>query len=588
MKKKLHITKFRIQSLIWVIVFWAGTFNMVQAQFSGDGSSSDDPYLISTAADLTALANRVNNATALILPNTTPYNTAYYKLMDSINLSGTWTPIGNTTRPFRGTFDGNCHKIRNITITGNTTGYAGLFGYISDATIKNLGIVDCEISSTSFYIGGLVGGTVAPSSNISNCYVVSTKTITGRSNTGGLIGDATGTVISNSYASVNIIGSSNSIGGLAGSCTTAIVTNCYATGRVSSSSTTSTAGGLVGTNNGSTISYCYAKGSVIAASPNVGGLVGQQLGASANIQNCVAANDTVRTSQTNTAAINRIIGGATAGTYNYNYALNTMIVANGGGAPQPDLTSNMITTTRGYSISLDTLKSLEFYNTNTAYHAVAPAIRWSNTSPLTGVWNIGTPPTIATWEIDDGVSLPTLRDICKKITFTITASADNNGIITPSGDSTVNENDSVTYKFYPTNACYEIDTVMIKNHVNKNYTVVTGVTGIDTGYYTFKNIMANDTIHVTFKKKQFTITVSVGDNGSMNPPTTIQIDCGVDTVFRYTADDCYEVEQLKINGSPTTIPNIITGSYTFQNIMTNQTIEITFKKLSQYNCIRRR
>ena len=48
---------------------------------------------------------------------------------------------------FTGIFDGNNHKISNLTITGE--GYLGLFGVLeSGAEVKNLSVVDVNITSS--------------------------------------------------------------------------------------------------------------------------------------------------------------------------------------------------------------------------------------------------------------------------------------------------------------------------------------------------------------------------------------------------------------------------------------------------------
>ena len=85
-----------------------------------------------------------------------------YHLTSDIDLEGEeWTPIGdNATNSydsrFRGVFDGQGHVIRNLTITGERQ-YSGLFGYVSDAVIKNIGLEGTNINVTfasDLYAGG--------------------------------------------------------------------------------------------------------------------------------------------------------------------------------------------------------------------------------------------------------------------------------------------------------------------------------------------------------------------------------------------------------------------------------------------------
>lgn len=65
-----------------------------------------------------------------------------------------WTPIGNRTHWFAGTFDGQGHKISNYQVT-TTEGPAGLFGY-ARATIKNLKVENVTIKA-NHYAGAIVG-----------------------------------------------------------------------------------------------------------------------------------------------------------------------------------------------------------------------------------------------------------------------------------------------------------------------------------------------------------------------------------------------------------------------------------------------
>ena len=261
-----------------------------------------------------------------------------YMLFNDLTLNGTeWTPIGTSSNPFTGTFDGNGHKISNFKVTGSVQ-YAGLFGY-SKGTITNLGIEEFSIdvaytSSTnqdSSHVGGLVGYN---SGTITNCYATGSVSTVSKSSfistsnytynsvfAGGLVGSnygiikdcyATGAVISTSGSTSNSkFSSSHSscysyAGGLVG-VNGKSITNCYATGNVSSAPggytntfgdysyySYSYAGGLVCSNSGSILN-CYATGNVISSSSYeesecyAGGLVGKTSGGS--ITSCHATGE---------------------------------------------------------------------------------------------------------------------------------------------------------------------------------------------------------------------------------------------------------------------------------------------------------
>jgi len=298
-------------------------------QLKGSGTL-DDPYLISSAADLGAVVH---------------YSTRdHYRLTASIDLSGIrW---GMAVMPsFAGTFDGNGHTISHLTIRGGD--FLGLFGHLnSGAEVKNLGLVDANVTSSGSFIGGLVGenqygivtqchstgvvrgggqyvgGLVGENQygTVTQCY--STGAVSGGSTVGGLVGrneegditashssatvtgdsfvgglvawnsgsiagcSSTGTVkgggeigglvgrneegskITASYSSATVSGG-DSVGGLLGYNSEGEVDQCYSTGAVSG---TQRVGGLVGSNYDS-ITNCYSTGAV-NGEDEVGGLVG--------------------------------------------------------------------------------------------------------------------------------------------------------------------------------------------------------------------------------------------------------------------------------------------------------------------------
>ena len=164
-----------------------------------------------------------------------------------------FTPIGNGTSSFAGTFDGLGHTISNLNINRPTTDYVGLFGNtVSTSVIKNVGLVGGSVTGQN-YVGGLVGANYG---TISSSYATGAVSGSGYY-TGGLVGYNYGGTISNSYATGAVSGSGYYTGGLVGY-NNGTISNSYATGAVSGSGYT---GGLVG-NNGGTISSSYATGPV--------------------------------------------------------------------------------------------------------------------------------------------------------------------------------------------------------------------------------------------------------------------------------------------------------------------------------------
>jgi hypothetical protein len=199
-----------------------GTYEGVLRVFAGEGNgTAGNPYIITISDHIIFLADAVNLA-AVNSANTT-YNTAHYRLGNNIVLSGNWTPIGISSQPFSGVFDGNGKIISGLTIA-STSSYQGLFGIISSGTVKNLGLENIAINGDS-RLGGIAGD-VYNSSTISNCYT--TGTITGQSNSiGGIVGRlAEGSIIENCYSTVTVSG--GAVGGIAGSMPGSTVKNCAA------------------------------------------------------------------------------------------------------------------------------------------------------------------------------------------------------------------------------------------------------------------------------------------------------------------------------------------------------------------------
>ncbi len=166
-------------------------------------------------------------------------------------------------------FNGNNHTISDLHLDMPFAAHIGMFGSVDGGEVRNVGVVDVDVSS-DWYIGGLVGydwyGTV------SNSYA--TGSVSGDRVVGGLVGRNMGGMVENSYATGNVSGDWN-VGGLVGLNMGGMVENSYATGSVSG--TDWNVGGLVGSNS-ATVSNSYAMGNVSGGEWDVGGLVGRNDG----------------------------------------------------------------------------------------------------------------------------------------------------------------------------------------------------------------------------------------------------------------------------------------------------------------------
>lgn len=246
---------------------------------SGKGTQAD-PYQISNLAELTALANVVNNGNSM--------EGKYIKVMNDIK--GVNTTIGyfDDAQPkdkdvyFKGDFDGNG---KTITLNLKQTAKKSL-ALIGDAAypanIHDV-IVDGTVNSTYNYVAGVCakinGG---QGSKVSNC--TNKATVNGASYVGGVVGycdgkTANGVVVSGGKNYAEITGTDHSIGGVVGGALdNSSVVNCSNDGAIVGKHRV---GGVLGrmdlevanTANIQLISRCVNNG-VVSGSYEVGGITG--------------------------------------------------------------------------------------------------------------------------------------------------------------------------------------------------------------------------------------------------------------------------------------------------------------------------
>ena len=237
-------------------------------QPEGDGSESS-PYQISNSSQLFWFAKQVNSGNTSInavLTTNIVVNQNVLNANGTLNTSLTnlieWTPIGNESNKYTGTFDGQNHTISGLYFD-KSTAFVGLFGY-NKGTIKNVGIIDSYFKGFN-RVGGVCGEN---NSKIENSY--NTGLVSGSgNNVGGICGNNFDT-IENSYNTGTVSGSKN-VGGICGyNYYYVTIKNSYNTGSVSGSG--NNVGGICGDNNG-TITNSYNTGSV-SGTEQIGGVCG--------------------------------------------------------------------------------------------------------------------------------------------------------------------------------------------------------------------------------------------------------------------------------------------------------------------------
>lgn len=273
-------------------------------RFSEGNGTPDDPYRISTAQDLFALADAVNKKGM-------SYEDQYFRLTNDIDLetdaNHPWTPIGNNVstegRQFLGSFDGGGYTVRGLYVEG-TYGYAGLFGVVGNsyqttttAEVKNLRVKG-EVFVERVFCAGGVAGFVGYGAKITDCSFQGTvkTTVDNRATTGytgGIAGYNFGTIskctVSNSAVSgtnesaeadndVYVAGivAANNTGGTISECA---VNNSTITGTNENKASQNLVGGIAADNIVGTIEECKVTGGRVSTFgsmevSSVGGIAG--------------------------------------------------------------------------------------------------------------------------------------------------------------------------------------------------------------------------------------------------------------------------------------------------------------------------
>ncbi len=158
-----------------------------------------------------------------------------------------------------------------------------------------------------------------------------------------------------------------------------------------------------------------------------------------------------------------------------------------------------------------------------------------------------------------------------KAVHTITASAGAGGMISPNGEVTIDDGADQQFTISP-NTQYRIVSVIVDGTTNVTTQLVNGV-------YTFVNVTADHTITATFEEiPYYTISVSTGNHGSISPSTDVTVMEGENQTFTFSADACYEIGDVRVDGATVRLDE--NNTYTFTNVTANHTVEATFDILT--------
>lgn len=247
-----------------VTVNQEGSDPTAKYSFGGGKGTKEDPYLITKWEQLDSLSYFSNSDIGDKF-----LNACYRQTVDISLKSHSFQPIAqNDKKPFKGSYDGDGHKISALNVAGAAASKAsGFVAYADQATISNINFADCALDAQYVYAGAAVGyaknGTL-----VQNC------TMTGQ--------------VREYVTGINADGTNNEgyTGGMVGYLLESTVENCTVDGNVTVYGLFS--GGVVGYASDSKIKDCkfLKENTVNVYYHKCGGIVGRAVGSKMLIEGC--------------------------------------------------------------------------------------------------------------------------------------------------------------------------------------------------------------------------------------------------------------------------------------------------------------
>lgn len=274
---------------------------------TGEGTAAS-PILISNAEELKAFHDIVNGENGrkqkldacatltadIVLNDGTFDEDGNYTPGPSSAALTEWTFIGCDYKPaYSGTFDGAGHTVQGVYCNDQIKGRAGLFGYVSGATIKNVKVTG--YIKTDGFAGG-IAAYIRNGTSITGCVnaatVIAADSARVSPSAGGIVGcselnqqnQITDCINTGTVKVITLKNDYPSAGGILGNAINrTLISNCSNFGTVSGSqfenaaSTICYVGGIAGRIVSTTVSDCYNVGAVTDTAnpePQIGGIVG--------------------------------------------------------------------------------------------------------------------------------------------------------------------------------------------------------------------------------------------------------------------------------------------------------------------------
>ena len=357
-KKQLHKSNRLVTMLLLVIAIlmpYGGAWAQTPSRPSSGDGKVDNPFLISTAAELAWFRDYVNNESQYVSATLTEdidlseFCHAADAATNTEELS--WVPIGNG-RMYCGTFDGNGKTIRNLYIN-STIMYKGFFGYANSGSIKNITFDNAKVKNTHYNGTGILTGAFEKCT-IENIKTLANCSVEGTYNTGGIAGTGTGNI--SNCENRAMVNGTNNVGGIVGNSSDNTISSCANYGAVTG--TEHAVGGMVGFFISGTIQNCANYGDISGAD-----YVGNQIGYASicNLNNVLGiGNVTATTSQSGLLAGVILDSSSTAAgilAYNSSAKLTINGIEQTGDAVKAIGISSLSSTRRIKAFSAEQLKS---------------------------------------------------------------------------------------------------------------------------------------------------------------------------------------------------------------------------------------
>ena len=222
--------------------------NQLPTGVTGNGTEAE-PFILKTAEHLEWFRDYVNvgktSACAKIADDVEEIDmsTVCHKADAEKQVAElSWTPIGNYSKQYQGTFDGNGKTIRNLFIS-STSDEIGFFGYAADCRIKNITFDNAKVKGNDNCSTGILAG-CAGSCVIENIKTTGNCAVEGKYETGGIAGRANGNI--SNCENHAIVKGLHSVGGIVGICFDSenSITSCANYGEITG--TEDFVGGIIG------------------------------------------------------------------------------------------------------------------------------------------------------------------------------------------------------------------------------------------------------------------------------------------------------------------------------------------------------